>query len=269
MKYIKGGSFEMGDVFGEGYDSEKPVHPVTVDDFYMSAYCVTFEEYDAFCVATGRAKPGDAGWGRGKQPVISVSWYDAVEYCNWLSRQQGLTPVYTIDKTRQDPNNKNGDWDEKWIVTPNWNANGYRLPTEAEWEYAAREGGKKVRFGNGQNILRATEANFDGSASYKQPYSEVGEYREKTVGVDSFKPNGLGLYNMSGNVWEWCWDWYGNYQNSPQANPRGAAGGSFRVLRGGSWGSLPQGCRVACRNSNAPDYRDNYYGFRLAFVPQL
>ncbi|PSJ71396.1 sulfatase-modifying factor protein, partial [Sphingobacteriales bacterium UPWRP_1] len=254
MKYIKGGSFEMGDVFGEGYNSEKPVHGVTVDDFYMSAYCVTFEEYDAFCVATGREKPDDRGWGRGKLPVINVTWYDAVEYCNWLSKQQGLTLAYTINGGN---------------VSCNWSASGYRLPTEAEWEYAAREGGKKVRFGNGQNILRTTEANFDAKADYKQLYSEVGEYRGKTVPVDSFKPNALGLYNMSGNVWEWCWDWFGNYQNSPQANPRGAAGGSLRVLRGGSWRINPQSCRVAYRNYGTPNFRVNSCGFRLAFVPQL
>ncbi len=101
---------------------------------------------------------------------MNVSWYDAVEYCNFLSLMHGLEPVYDIDKTRKDPNNEEEYDYIKWIVTPNWSANGYRLPTEAEWEYAAREGGKKVRFGNGQNILRATEANFDTTS--KEPYSK-------------------------------------------------------------------------------------------------
>ena len=156
----------------------------------------------------------------------------------------------------------------KWIVTPNWQANGYRLPTEAEWEYAAREGGKKVRFGNGQNTLRATEANFDASKDYKEPYSEVGEYKERTVAVDSFAPNALGLYNMSGNVWEWCWDWYSEdyYKNSPVQNPRGPEEGDYRVVRGGSWGGTPFICRAALRYTYDPNYRDHLVGFRLCRV---
>ncbi len=270
MKFIKGGAFDMGDVFGDNhYAAEKPVHSVTVGDFYMSAYCVTFEEYDAFCAATGRQKPDDRGWGRGNRPVINVNWYNAVEYCNWLSRQQGLTPIYAIDKTRQDPNSSSIYDNLKWIVTPNWNANGYRLPTEAEWEYAAREGGKRVRFGNGQNTLRPTEANFDASASYKEPYSEVGQYRSKTVPVDTFKPNALGLYNMSGNVWEWCQDWYDSayYKNSPKENPKGPASGTYRVLRGGGWYGYAQYCRVSHRNIGTPTARCGDYGFRLSVSP--
>lgn len=225
----------MGDIFGEGENREKPVHRVTVGDFYMSAYCVTFEEYDEFCAVARRHRPDDRGWGRGNRPVINVKWYDAVEYCNWLSQQQGLTPVYTI----------NGD-----DVTPNWNTNGYRLPTEAEWEYAAREGGKKVRFGNGQNTLLRTEANFNAS---------------QTVPVNSFKPNALGLYNMSGNVWEWCWDWFDSeyYKVSPAVNPKGPASGPARLLRGGSWHSSAVHCRVAFRNYGTPTCRDTYYGFRV------
>ena len=223
----------MGDTFEEGEDREKPVHPVTIDDFYMSAYCVTFEEYDEFCAVARRHRPDDRGWGRGNRPVINVSWYDAVEYCNWLSQIQGLTPVYTIN-----------DDD----VTPDWNANGYRLPTEAEWEYAAREGGKKVRFGNGRNTLRSTDANFDAS---------------QTVPVNSFNPNALGLYNMSGNVWEWCWDWFDSYQASPVVNPRGPVSSSTRVLRGGSWIIAPQNCRVTNRSDNYPDARFSYYSFRV------
>jgi len=257
MRPIQGGTFEMGDVFDDNYyKGEKPIHKVTVADFYMSAHCVTFEEYDAFCAATGRDKPNDSGWGRGKLPVINISWYNATAYCNWLSEQLGLEPVYTI----------NGE-----IVTSNWDVNGYRLPTEAEWEYAAREGGKRVRFGNGQNTLRPTEANFYASKRFKQPYSEVGEYRGKTLAVDSFKPNALGLYNMSGNVWEWCWDWFGNdyYKNSPQENPKGPASGSSHVIRGGGWYHFPQNCRVSYRDSSAPDNRHNSLGFRLAFVPQF
>lgn len=236
MVFIKGGTFDMGDVFGDNhYGDENPIHRVTIGDFYMSAYCVTFEEYDEFCAATGRKKPDDIGWGRGNRPVIEVSWYDAVEYCNWLSQQQGLTPAYTITGNN---------------VTPNWNANGYRLPTEAQWEYAAREGGKKVRFGNGQNILHHTEANFG---------------LHQTVPVDSFKPNSLGLYNMSGNVWEWCQDWYdaAYYKASPFNNPKGPTSGTYRVLRGGSWYSYAVFCRVAYRCYRTPYYCDYSGGFRV------
>lgn len=258
MKLIKGGTFDMGDVFDDNhYEKEKPVHQVTLSDFYMSAYCVTFEEYDAFCEAKRREKPDDKGWGRGNRPVINVEWYFAVEYCNWLSRQHKLTPAYDI---KGNVNNLASS-----TIIPIWNANGYRLPTEAEWEYAAREGGKKVRFGNGQNILRATEANFDASASYKKLYSEVGEYRGKTVPVDSFKPNALGLYNMSGNVWEWCWDWMDSdyYKKSHTLNPKGPDSGSRRVRRGGSWGYDPQCCRVAYRFNSPPGHRFYSLGFRL------
>ncbi len=259
MKFIKGGTFEMGDVFDDNeFDNEKPVHQVTLSDFYMSAYCVTFEEYDKFCVEKGREKPNDQGWGRGNRPVINVDWYFAVEYCNWLSRQHHLTPAYTITGSVKNL--------AESIITPDWSANGYRLPTEAEWEYAAREGGKKVRFGIGQNILRPTEVNFNASASYKKNYSEVGEYREMTLPVNSFQPNALGLYNMSGNVWEWCWDWWdsGYYQKSPTLNPKGPDSGSYRVYRGGSWGSNPLRCRVAYRFSYRPVSRYYILGFRLA-----
>lgn len=255
----------MGDVMGDNEnDWEKPVHWVTLSDFYMSAYCVTFEEYDAFCKATGREKPNDNVWGRGNRPVINVNWYDAVEYCNWLSKIERRQPVYTIDKSHKDSTNTNNYDYHKWIIIPDWNANGYRLPTEAEWEYAAREEGNKVRFGNGQNILRPTEANFNAKDEYKKPYSEAGEYRAMTVTVDSFRANALGLYNMSGNVWEWCWDWLGAYDKSTIRNPRGPETGSNRVLRGGSWGINADYCRVAYRRDASPAIIDHIYGFRLA-----
>ncbi|HRK27095.1 MAG TPA: SUMF1/EgtB/PvdO family nonheme iron enzyme [Chitinophagales bacterium] len=233
--FVRGGTFTMGDTFGEGGSNEKP-HEVTVGDFYMGKYEVTFEEYDLFCEATGREKPSDQGWGRGKRPVINVSWHDAVAYCEWASRTSGKK---------------------------------YRLPTEAEWEYAAREGGKKVRFGNGKDIIDPAEANFDGSESYKKSYSRTGTYREKTVAVGSFKPNALGIYDMAGNVWEWCSDWYAAdyYQNSPRNNPQGPASGSIRVLRGGSWTYCAVCCRVSYRDYITPTIRDDCYGFRVALVP--
>ncbi len=250
MVLVKGGIFQMGDVMGDNeYGDERPVHSVTLSDFLIGKYAVAFEEYDAFCSATGSSKPGDRDWGRGRRPVISVSWENAVAYCNWRSKQEGLEEVYTSGST----------------VTANWQANGYRLPTEAEWEYAAREGGKKVRFGNGKDIADPKEVNFVGIAEYKRPYSVVGEYRGKTVPVGSLNsPNALGLHDMSGNVLEWCWDWYGDYPAAAQTNPKGPNTGSLRVLRGGSWFSRPRNCRVAHRGNDTPGYRDYSIGFRLA-----
>ncbi|MEZ4987356.1 MAG: SUMF1/EgtB/PvdO family nonheme iron enzyme [Saprospiraceae bacterium] len=265
MVFIKGGTFDMGDVMGDKESYNETVHSVTVSDFYLARTPVTFAEYDRFCEAIKRPKPNDKGWGRGNRPVINVNWYDVVEYCNWLSEQQGLMSFYNIDKTRKDPNNKNSSDDLKWTVTPNWNANGYRLPTEAEWEYAAREGGKKVRFGNGKDVIDPKYINFNASENHKKSYSVVGEYRSKTVPVGSLNsPNALGLHDMSGNVREWCWDWDGSYPTAAQINPKGADQGTYRVLRGGSWGYYPQYCRAANRDSWFPSYRYDIIGFRLA-----
>jgi len=177
MVLVPGGTFEMGDVFNEGHADEKPVHTVTVGSFYMSKYEVTFSEFDAFCEATDREKPGDSGWGRGLRPAINVSWYDAVEFCNWRSIHEGLKPCYKIDKTRKDSNNRGLIDTLAWIVECDFLAKGYRLPTEAEWEYAAREGGKKIRFGNGKDIADPNEINFDGSWAFKVYYSVSGIYR--------------------------------------------------------------------------------------------
>ncbi len=232
MVYVEGGSFEMG----KGSDA----HRVTVSSFYMGIYPVTFDEYDAFCEATKRDKPKDAGWGRGNRPVIYVSWYDAVEYCNWRSRQEGRQEVYAI-------NSKN--------ITPNWKANGYRLPTEAEWEYAARGGQQSEGY------------EYAGS----NKLDEVGWYREnsnsQTHLVGEKKSNELGLYDMSGNVWEWCWDWYDEdyYSKSKGSqDPRGPGSGALRVLRGGSWFDLQDYARCAARYNYFPYIRSYNYGFRLA-----
>jgi formylglycine-generating enzyme required for sulfatase activity len=250
MVLVQGGKFDMGDVMGDKeYDNEKPVHSVTLSSFYLGKTEVTFDEYDAYCTATNTEKSDDAGWGRGNRPVINVSWFDAVEYCNWLSEKQNLTKVYTISGDK---------------VTADWSATGYRLPTEAEWEYAARQRGQKVRFGNGKDIADPSEINFDGSADYKKTYSVSGQYREKTTPVGSFPANSLGLHDMSGNVWEWCWDWYGDYASGSQTNPHGAGSGSNRVLRGGSWINIPANARAARRGYGAPSDRFANYGFRLA-----
>ena len=270
MIFIKGGTFEMGDVFDDNhYKDEKPVHEVTVSDFYLSStvmssafiidkmrkkfpgieatYMLHFMCAVPACITLAMLEKSD------NLPLTQISWYDSISICNWLSLMDGFELVYTIEGEN---------------ITVNWEATGYRLPTEAEWEYAAREGGKKVRFGNGQNILRSDEANFDARSSCKQPYSEVGEYRQQTVPVDSFAPNALGLYNMSGNAWEWCQDFWDSeyYRHSPSNNPLGPATGNSRVVRGGSWLNDPDDCRSAFRNYVLPDYRIFNVGFRVCRV---
>ncbi|MEO1416236.1 MAG: formylglycine-generating enzyme family protein [Bacteroidota bacterium] len=269
MVYVKGGTFTMGSPKDEeGRESDETQHRVTVSDFLIGKYEVTFEEYDAFCNATGKNKSDDESWGRNRRPAINVSWYDAIEYCNWRSQQEDLEPFYTINKSTQDANNNNSYDKLKWTVTPNWNSKGYRLPTEAEWEYAARGGGKTVMFGNGKDILDPVEANFDASADYKMNASRTGTYRGKTVPVSSLNaPSALGLHDMAGNVYEWCWDWYGTYPTSTQTDPQGPTSGDNRVVRGGGWFSTPRYCRVANRYYNTPADRGDDIGFRLSRHP--
>jgi formylglycine-generating enzyme required for sulfatase activity len=178
------------------------------------------------------------------QPVVLVSWYDAVNYCNWRSQQESLTLAYTIKGTD---------------VKMNSGAKGYRLPTEAEWEYACRAG-TTTPFSTGNNIT-TNQANYDGNYPYNG--NAEGVYREKTTPVGSFAANAWGLHDMHGNVWEWCWDWYDDYDSAAQTDPMGASSGSSRVLRGGSWYGSGQHVRSACRDDVAPSYRNLELGFRL------
>jgi formylglycine-generating enzyme required for sulfatase activity len=264
MVEIPGGVFLMGDTFGDGVEWEKPVHEVELSPFAMGKYAVTFEQYDAYCERAGIQMPDDQKWGDGeflgreRRPIINVSWDDAIAYCNWLSHEYDLEPAYSFSQGQ---------------VICDWQASGFRLPSEAEWEYAASMGkGKKSRFGNGKDMAYPGEINFNCNQEYKQAYSQVGVYREKTVPVGSLNsPNGFGLHDMSGNVWEWCWDWFDEkyYNKSPRQNPIGPESGSFRVLRGGSWYVNPQDCRVADRSVNSPDDRSSYVGFRLARTVSL
>ena len=269
MVLIKGGTFTMGDLLGEGKPNEKPLHSVTLSDFYLGKTEVTFEDFDAFCSDTGQEKPSDVGWGRGKHPVINVDWYDAVEYCNWRSQKEKKSLAYTIDKSRRDPNNFSNEDQKKWLIRRVATANGYRLPTEAEWEYAARDGGKETRFGNGKDIADPAEMNFDATRAYKRDYSVVGEYRGKTVEVASLgSPNTLGLYDLSGNVWEWCSDWYGIYPTFADTNPVGAVTGLYVVQRGGNWSKSSLCCRATYRHIGMPTARDGHAGFRVAASSQ-
>jgi formylglycine-generating enzyme required for sulfatase activity len=253
--WIQGGTFTMGssDKEPERFDNEIQ-HRVTVSSFYMGKYEVTQKEYQEIMGTNPSRFKGD------NLPVEMVSWYDAVEYCNKRSQKEGLTPAYTIDKNQIDPNNNNSyENDEKWTVTWNENANGYRLPTEAEWEYACRAG-RRTPFNTGNNIT-TDQANYNG----KYPYNNNanGTNRDKTTPVGSFAPNAWGLYDMHGNVFEWCWDWNARYASEPQTDPLGASSGSNRVARGGSWGNMARSLRSASKYAEPPDCRDNYMGFRL------
>jgi len=295
MVYVRGGKFVMGDVLGDAIDDgwdefeevvrdggeylyDEYVHSVLVNDFLIAKHQLTFDEYDKFCEATERVLPSDAGWGRGQRPVINVSWYDAIEYCNWRSEVEGLQLVYSIYKMIEDPNNHNEHDEKKWLVQFNLNANGYRLPTEAEWEYAARECGKKVRFGNGTDTANTHQINFNSLRRYKEKYGYYnGEQLAfyvpdiETVPVGSLNsPNTLGIHDMSGNVNEWCWDWYNPlyYKNSPIANPTGPSYGSNRVLRGGGLiEEEPFFYRVSKRDESWPHFYQIDEGFRLARTP--
>jgi formylglycine-generating enzyme required for sulfatase activity len=170
-------------------------------------------------------------------PVEMVTWFDAVEYCNRRSQREGLTPAYAISGT--------GD---SRTVTWNRSANGYRLPTEAEWEYACRAGtGTPYYSGNGVDAAGWYGAN---SSSTTHP-------------VGGKQANAWGLYDMHGNVYEWCWDWYGYYTSGAQTDPVGASSGSYRVIRGGSWGDHAQNLRSAIRGYFTPTNRNSSLGFRL------
>ncbi|WP_213699144.1 SUMF1/EgtB/PvdO family nonheme iron enzyme [Acetomicrobium sp.] len=247
MVLVEGGTFTMGDTWGGGENDEKPTHKVTFTyDFYIGKYETTFDEYDAFCSATGKSKPNDQGWGRGQRPVISVSWWDAIAYCNWLSEKEKLPKAY-------DNNGNLLDKDGKVTTDPS-KVVGYRLPTEAEWEYAARGGNKSkgYKYSGSDNV---------GDVAWYDSNSQ-----SKTHEVGTKAPNELGLYDMSGNVYEWCSDWYGGYSSSAQTNPYKSTVsylGSARVGRGGGWDSIATNALVARRHTISPAGTYDCLGFRI------
>jgi formylglycine-generating enzyme required for sulfatase activity len=235
---VQGGTFIMGSNDGEG--DEKPPHKVYVDDFYISKTEITNAQFCEFLNVKGNQTEGGVTWleieseyckitkesgryiptrGFDNHPVVMVSWYGARAYSQWA---------------------------------------GGQLPTEAQWEYAARGGNK------------SNDYTYSGSNNIEAVAWYEGNSGGRTHPVATKQPNELGIYDMTGNVWEWCADWYdGNYYNSnpPYENPKGPATGSNRVLRGGSWYYDAQDCRSARRGRNDPDSRNGRIGFRLVFVP--
>jgi len=263
---INGGTFTMGSPANEvGRSGQESQFQVTLNSYYMAINPVTVGEFRQFVNATGYQTEAERGvlfsgglvwtvdnagtigaeiisntnwrnpnFTQGENhPVVMVSWFDVIEYCNWLSIQNGFVPAYTVNGTN---------------VTWNRNANGYRLPTEAEWEYACRAG-TTTAYNTGSSI-NTNQANYDNTL-------------RRTTPVGNYTANRWGLYDMHGNVSEWCWDWNGDYPNSAQNNPVGAASGDTRIFRGGNWFFNANGIRSGSRGNSAPVLRMQTIGFRL------
>ncbi|MDX1654601.1 MAG: formylglycine-generating enzyme family protein [Candidatus Competibacteraceae bacterium] len=233
MVALPAGTFIMGSPEEEPGRSpaEGPQHQVNIRPFAIGRTEVTFAEYEAFAQAMGRESPGDEGWGRGRRPVINVSWNDAVAYAQWLSDQTGER---------------------------------YRLPSEAEWEYAARAG-TRTPFWTGA-CIHTDQANYDGNYDYNDCGADTGVYRQQTVEAGSLPGNPWGLYEVAGNVWEWVQDcWHDDYQGAPQDGSAWEEPGcARRVVRGGGWFNIPENLRSANRDRDAPDVASSNQGFRLA-----
>ncbi len=247
---IEGGSFQMGSPDSEPWRSEDETqNSVTVRDFYISPYELTQADFQMVTDGNPSSFSGE------NLPVENISWLDAISYCNARSELEGLTPAYTVDGQN---------------VTWNREANGYRLPTEAEWEYACRAG-TTTPF-NTENSPSADEVNYYGHYPYEiegnyfsqgNLDTQPGQYRETTVDVGSFSPNAYGLYDMHGNVSEWVWDYYGSYSTEEQTDPTGPETGSLRVYRGGGWNDFAKNMRSAYRATLEQDHGSFNIGIRL------
>jgi sulfatase modifying factor 1 len=244
MIKVEGGRFQMGtkDKNFVVYKDEIKQHEVTISSFEISKYEITVCQWKQFVKETKSKMPQKPTWEwKENYPINQITWEEAISFCNWLSKKEKLQPAYS----------KNG---------PNYvcdfNTNGYRLPTEAEWEYAAKGGklAQKTKYSGSDN---PDEVSWNKTNSNNTPH---------TVGTKL--PNKLGLYDMSGNVWEWCWDWYNKdfYKMKTQntKNPIGPEMGEKRIVRGGSWDSVADGLRPENRLSTYPNKTHSFYGVRLA-----
>jgi len=261
MIAIPGGTFRMGSPQGSGLLNERPAHQVTVKDYLLGQYEVTQGQYfeitglrPSSCRTNPEAPKSIEGWKT--LPVEMVNWYEALVFCNRLSIKEKLQPVYRVngsinpdDWGAAPTNDTTMLWDLIEMVS---GANGYRLPTEAEWEYAARGGpeSKEYKYAGG-NTPDDVLWYYDNSGTMSH---EIGKKA----------PNELDLYDVSGNVMEWCWDWQSPYTTGAKDNPTGPSTGMYKIIRGGSWSYALAYCLVAHRHNNLPYYRGVNLGFRVA-----
>ena len=262
---VASGTFTMGSPTENGRENGEVQHRVSLSSYAIAVADVTVGEFRAFAEATGYMAGSESqdSWSRPgfpqteRDPVVFASWYDAVAYCNWKSQTDGRTPAYSYDK-ETDFRRWPKDWNAKKenLIACDRSVDGYRLPTEAEWEYAAKGGGASAPEG----------ALYAGSLDVDQVAWYSGNSGESTHPVAQKKPNVLGLYDMAGNVWQWVQDWYAYYSEEPATNPRGPASGQYRVLRGGSFDYDAAYLQSDYRGDDEPSTRMPDYGFRLAYT---
>jgi formylglycine-generating enzyme required for sulfatase activity len=286
MVLIPGGNFTMGNSMssGEGDSDELPLHTVNVSAFYMDTNVVSYALWTSvynWAITHGYSFEYGAQGKATNHPAYLMTWYDAVKWCNARSEKEGRVPCYYTNASQSQATiYRSGQYDivANWV---NWVVSGYRLPTEAEWEKAARGGASGHRFpwSDSDNINWSRANYLASSFDYAYDVNATDGYNPVwtgggtpyTTAVGTFAPNGYGLYDMAGNVWQWCWDWYDDayYSSSPGTDPHGPALSSSwsRVFRGGGWSNIASGCRAAGRIYAYPTCGNGGLGFRSVLPP--